>query len=215
MDKPLIRIFPTLQKVISQMGIKNRDCHPDLPGGKVFRQLNLGGGAISLEEALFLCGIVSVFRPHYIIELGTSKGASALCFGAIAKDCNKNDTSRFINVETVDYDTNFNNSETARSIAKKYSLPINFINGWSSIDYLNGACFPKALRHLFFSDTDIPIRPDEINLINEVAPKGSLVVVHDTSDNHPYGPMNLKEKLNFTPNIINFPSPRGITLIEI
>lgn len=192
-----------LDAVLTDLGIENKDCHPDLPRGKEYRMVKPGGGAVSIEEAMFLAGTIWATRPDVIIELGTSQGCSALVMAAACKDLGKGQ------VITVDL---AKEPPASRFIAAKHDLPLKFINDMHSMEYLRAAEPAENLQYLLFSDTEIPVRPQEVNLIIEKFPKGSVIMVHDTSDKHPFGPMKLVDKVNLP--IVELPSPRGISILR-
>ncbi len=195
-----------VESVLREVGVKANDCHPDISRGKEFHQLGFGVGAISLEEAMCLVGLIFITRPDYIIELGTETGASALVLGAAAKDlgCGR--------VFTVDKKVGVN--AEASAMAEKYSLPIEWVTNIDSISFLKKLPFDTNKRYFVFSDTDIRVRPEEVELCRQILPKGTVIAVHDTSDEHPYGPMNLKEKINKEMQLIELPSPRGLTVVK-
>ena len=200
-------MFNNLISVIEAMGLKKHDCHPELPRDKEFSGLGLGGGAISLEEALFIQGVIAVVKPDIVIELGTSAGGSSVAIGAMLKDFGKG--------ELYTIDLAENPPPAAFEMVEKFELPVNFVNDTHSIDYLSRLRVDETKIHLVFSDTDIPVRPKEVDLVMEKFPQGTYVLVHDTSDKHPFGPMKLNEALGGAVDIIEMPSPRGISLLKV
>jgi predicted O-methyltransferase YrrM len=202
------QLFYYLTRVINDIGILDGDCHPNLPRGKEFKQLGLGIGAISFEEAMCLAGLLYITKPNVILELGTETGASSLILGAVAKDMGNG-----AQVFTVDKQPN--QPEIASKIKATYGLPINFVSNITSLDFINKFFVVREDQTYFaFSDTDIVLRPVEVELLRQRLPKGSVIAVHDTSDLHPYGPMNLKEKLHKDMQILDLPSPRGLTILR-
>lgn len=190
--------------VLSELGIFKDDCHSNLSRGKEYRMLKPGGGAVSIEEAMFLVGTIWVTRPHAVIELGTSMGVSALVLAAACKDLGMGE------VVTVDL---AKDAPITRLIAEKYNLPIKYVCETNSLDYLPKFIPITGKQYLVFSDTDIPVRHLEVQYVIDNFPKGTVVVVHDTSDKHPFGPMKLKEKINHP--IVELPSPRGISILRV
>ncbi len=196
--------FGSLESVVADIGVKPHDCHPDVGRGGEYHQLGFGVGAISLEEAVCLYGLVFITRPHVIIELGTETGASSLILGAAAKDLG------FGRVVSIDRATN--PPIAAINIRDKYSLPIDYVTGIDSVEYLTKAPFDQSKKYLVFSDTDIKVRPTEVELVKKHLPVGTIIAVHDTSDEHPFGPMNLKDKTTIP--LVELPSPRGLTILR-
>lgn len=203
-------MFPTLHKVIKLIGLKKHDCHPELPRDKEFHGLGLAGGAISLEEALFLAGVMAIVKPDFVLELGTANGASAVAIGAILKDLGK---GRVVTVDKGQLPMR------AASIVQELELPVIFIPGTLSFQYIEEMPIINGIQYMIFSDTDIPIRPKEVAMVMDRFPVGTTVVVHDTSDKHPFGPMKLKENLRRESgrdlDIVELPSPRGISVLRI
>lgn len=202
-----------VRNLLSEIGIRNKDCHPNLPRGMEFRQLGLGGGSISFEEAIFLQGLIAITKPDNILELGTSNGASALFMGAAVKDMQDGDLlPKHTWVFTVDLATKVH--DEALKIRDRLKLPVSFILNKNSLHYLDENKPDQNQRWLIFSDTDIPIRPLEIEKIMNTYPKGTVIAVHDTSDLHPFGPMKLREKIK-SDNFLELPSPRGLTVLIV
>jgi predicted O-methyltransferase YrrM len=196
-------MFPTLRSLVDQIGLAKGDCHPELPRDKEFKGLGLGGGAISIEEALLLAGIIAVHKPDVILELGTAMGASALALGAVCVDLKKG------KVITVDM---AKSAPESSKIMREMKLPIEYVIDINSLDYLENFVIDPKKRYLVFSDTDIQVRPDEVRKVLQKFPKGTMITVHDTSDKHPFGPMELKKKFE---NVAEFPSPRGISVLTV
>lgn len=198
-------MLPTVDKLISIIGLKSNDCHPQLPRDKDYKALGFGAGAICFEELMFICGVIHIHKPDIIIELGTSWGASALGMGAVLKDIGKG------KLLTVDKATTPPNTE---KYALELDLPIEYITSTMSTDFLRTYQVDDSLRYLVFSDTDIPIRPTEVDMVRRGFPRGTIILVHDTSDLHPVGPMHLKKSF---PNedIVELPSPRGLSILKV
>ena len=194
---------------IELMGLRRHDCHPELPRDKEFKGIDLGGGAISLEEAHFIKGVISVVKPDVVIELGTSLGASAIAIGSVLKDFGKGE------LITVDFAKDA--PPRALELDAKLELPIYWVSS-DSLKFLETFEVDEKKRYLVFSDTDIPQRPEEVMRTIDKFPEGTFILVHDTSDLHPFGPMHLKKTLlenGYSPDIIELPSPRGISILKV
>ncbi len=194
----------TFRMVIAEMGLKDHDCHHELPRDKDFQGLGWGGGAIALQEAYLLLGLVMVARPDYLIELGTSRGASAAVLGAILKDAGH---GTLISVDMAETPP-----KLAADVVTRFQLPVTFACGKKSLEYLHEGFAVKGRQYMVFSDTDIPVRPFEVQYVIDNFPKGTVIVVHDTSDLHPSGPMKLASKVALP--MVELPSPRGITVMR-
>lgn len=211
-------MFESMEQVLEHTGIMAHDCHPELPRDNEYHGLGLKGGAVSVEEALFLAGLIWVTRPHHVIELGTSQGGSSVFLAAALKDLNyfAGYGKTFYNMVTVDLAET--PPEQARHIADSMQLPLTFVNKTNSLDYLKNLNIEENKKYFIFSDTDIPVRPEEVKIIVERFPKGTVVAVHDTSPKHPAGPMRLQTKLVEafkikSPLVVDLPSPRGISVL--
>jgi predicted O-methyltransferase YrrM len=191
--------------VLQDLGCCTHDCHPELKRGKEYHMLNPGGGAVSLEEAMFLAGVVWVTRPDLVIELGTSLGASSLILAAACRDIGSGVVTTVDLAEEPPAET--------KAIQELHQLPLAYVCGIHSMDFLKMFKPDPAKNYLIFSDTDIPVRPEEVNLVIEKFPKGTVIVVHDTGDNHPFGPMNLADKV--ARPVVELPSPRGISILRV
>ena len=200
-----MRLFQNLESVLTQTGLRKNDCHPELPRDKEFHGIGLGGGAISLEEALFIAGVIATVKPDIVIELGTAQGGSTVCIGAILKDFGK---GKLITVDMAESGPPM----PAHSIQLEHFLPVKWIRNTKSMDFLANYDIEEGKRYLVFSDTDIPIRPDEVNYVRTNFPEDTYILVHDTSSKHPFGPMELEKKTDL--EMVQLPSPRGITLVS-
>jgi predicted O-methyltransferase YrrM len=195
---------------IELMGLTPTDCHPGLPRDKEFKGLGLGGGAISIEEAYFLLGVIAVVKPDVVLELGTAQGGSTIALGAILKDFGKG--------EVISVDLANTPPPRAFELNEKLDLPIKWECPQESLEYLNNFEIDDNKIYLVFSDTDIAQRPKEVLHVLNTFPEGTFIVVHDTSDLHPFGPMELRKSLledGCKPDIIELPSPRGISILRV
>jgi predicted O-methyltransferase YrrM len=196
-------MLKNFQKAIEKMGLKSHDCHGNLPRDNEFRGLGLGGGSICIEEAWLFVGIIASCKPDIVLELGTSNGASTLAIAAILKDFDRG------SITTVDLAQS--PPKKAESLARDLGLNNITWDSANSLKYLAETEFDQSKTYLVFSDTNIPERPLEVRLVSQRLPKGTVVVVHDTRDEHPFGPMNLQAKIN--QQTVMMPTPRGISIL--
>lgn len=197
-------MYPTLEMLTKHIGLSNHDCHVELPGDSLYKGLGHGAGAICIEEALFLGGVIATTKPDIIIELGTAWGGSALAMGCIAKDISPK--THLISVDAGQV------NDRAHQIKRLFDLNIDFVQGHSHTWLKEFEPHP-GLTYFCFSDTHIPDRPEEVRIIREKFPKGTFIAVHDTSDLHPIGPMKLYEKVDGP--MLEMPTPRGLTLLKV
>jgi hypothetical protein len=203
-----MKIYPTLEKCLDLTGLKDHDCHRELPRDGEFKGIGLGGGSICLEEALFIAGVLGVVKPDHVIELGTSQGGSTVAIASVMKDILPN--SKFTTVDLAPVPP-----KTAKEIDEALDLGIEWVLSTNSLDYLKKFKIEPGLRYLVFSDTEIKVRPDEVSLVLGTFPFGTYIIVHDTSDLHPFGPMNLRDVISIDDDIVDLPSPRGISILEV
>lgn len=206
-----MKLLPTVEKLIDRIGIKKHDCHPGLERDEEYRGLGIGGGAISIEEAMLIIGLIWAVRPDFVIELGTFNAGSSLVLAAACRDLGKG------HVITVDLAER--PYPKAHLIAAELNLPLRFVNSTNSLDFLDSFEVQNDLKYLVFSDTEIDIRPIEVLKVINTYPSGTMIAVHDTNENHPFGPMNLKEKINEVTygdiDIVEMPSPRGLSILKV
>ncbi|MCB0354977.1 MAG: hypothetical protein KDD64_15705 [Bdellovibrionales bacterium] len=192
-----------LHELLARTGIKSHDNHLSLPRADRFRQIDMGVGAVSIEEAMFLYGLVGIVKPDVVIELGTAEGASAVFLAAACADFGAG------KVFSIDY------AEAPPAIALKLSqeleLPLQFECGTRSLEWLERFSPSSTSKYLVFSDTEMKIRPDEVLYVKEKFPQGTCIAVHDTASGHPYGPMNLAERIGV--DVLELPSPRGLSIL--
>lgn len=197
-------MFPdNLKSILEEINYMSQDCNRTMPRAKEYHMLSWGLGAVSVEEAVCLYGLIFVTRPDEVIELGTSTGASALVLGAACRDLGKG------KVTSVDYGGVSN--DKCLTLTQRYLLPIEYVQS-DSVVFLTQACPDPNKRYFVFSDTDIKIRPREVALVLEKFPPGTVIAVHDSRDGHPGGSMKLPEKFP-DENIIQLPSPRGLSIL--
>lgn len=201
------RLLQNLETVVERQGLKDHDCHKKLPRDAEYRGLGLRGGSLSLEETMLIAGLLWVTRPDFVIELGTAQGASTAAIGAVLKDLGKG--------KLVSVDIAKNPPEKSKQIIDDMQLPVSFVCDKNSLDFLNEFTPVEGVQYFVFSDTDIPVRPLEVGYVLDHYPKGTMIAVHDTSDLHPLGPMKLKRELKCEVDIVELPSPRGISLLRV
>lgn len=199
------KLWPTFEKVITELGLSAYDCHKEIPRNDEYKALGHGAGAICVEEAVALGGLLMIHKPDIVVELGTSWGASAVAMAAVLKDLGKG------HLFTVDLAKDM---PFTKATAARHELPLTYITETRGLDFLKNLAINPSLRYFVFSDTDIPQRPGEINEAIRRFPKGTLLAVHDTSDLHPIGPMNLPEHVTERP-IVELPSPRGLSILKV
>jgi len=200
-----MEILKTFSNVLTRVGVKPHDCHSSLPRNAEFNGVALGGGAISYQEGVAIAGLLYVIRPDIVIELGTARGASSILVGAALKDIGHG--------SLISVDLQPEPPEVANQIVTDFCLPVTYRTSINSIPFLQEFKVEFSKRYFIFCDTEIKTRILEVGIIYDKFPKGTLILVHDTSDLHPNGPMKLK---SFYPDkdMVELPSPRGLMVMR-
>lgn len=197
-------------------GIKLGDVHPELPRAGEYHQGDWGKGAATVEEALCLYGLVVALKPTHCLETGTETGWTAAHL-ALALEQNKRGT-------LITLETDPACAAEARANLQKWGLEKRVqVLGISSFDYLRGydttaqtpdVGNPKIDFALL--DTHIEMRAEELALLTPHLSEQAVVVVHDTSPQHPCrGESTLLDALYASGfQVIHLPTPRGLTVLQ-
>jgi ADP-heptose:LPS heptosyltransferase/predicted O-methyltransferase YrrM len=202
------------------------DVHPELPRAELYHQGNWGGGAASIEEALFLHALVLVLKPVACLETGTETGWTA---AHIAAALEANGRGKLI---TLEIDPKM--AALARQNLETHDLTHRVqVLEIPALEYLQEATDyhkPEPTGNLFSAlyglrtpidfallDTHIPLRLAELEALVPHLSPGAVVCVHDTSPEHPMrGKTTLLSDLRAVPGftVLHLPSPRGLTVLQ-
>lgn len=197
-------------------GITLGDVHPELPRAGEYHQGDWGKGAASVEEALCLYGLVVALKPAFCLETGTETGWTAAHL-ALGLEQNKGGT-------LITLETDPASAAEARANLQKCGLEKRVtVLEMSSFDYLRGydstaqepdVSNPKIDFALL--DTHIEMRAEELALLTPHLSPHAVVVVHDTSPQHPCrGETQLLQQLYASGfQVIHLPTPRGLTVMQ-
>lgn len=190
-------IFPLIYSLL------NHDCHPEIPRGKDYHQTTYGFGSVSYEEAVFLYGMVLVTKPNIVCETGTETGLSTIHLAQALSD------QQYGKLYAIEIDKG-NYNRTLQAIQE------NGLNQWvellndDSRRHLEQIPINRDYQYLCFLDSLQQTRIDEFRIIERRFPKGTVVIIHDTSPLHPMGQMNLDTVIPV--RWLHLPTPRGISV---
>lgn len=159
--------------------------------------------AVEAEVADFLTALTQMIKPEYAVETGTYHGISAV---AIARGLKANGRGLLISVEREAESV----AEASGRLEREGLLPwVGLIVG-DSLDFLGAVGVPVDL---FFSDSDLTIRGEEIAVIVSKLSARGVIVVHDTSPTHQIVRRDLDRlAAQGLLSVIHLPTPRGLTL---
>lgn len=184
--------------------ISTPDCHPELPRGREYNKITtFGEGSLSYEEAMFLYGLVLGCKPDTIIETGTENGCSSIHLAKALKD---QGCGNLICIEHSEHYVN----RTNKNLEKYNVNDITEVIKTDSIEFLNNYKVVDNKHYMLFLDTTIQMRVQEFKIVKSKFPKGTIVAIHDTSQQHPCGKMNLDQETS--EKWFHLPSPRGLSV---
>ena len=178
--------------------------YPEQPDNKQWKMWD--GQSSEVEVIEFLYSLVRLVKPKLIVETGPLLGYSTVAMMAAQ------DENGFGKIKTIEINASL--VVATKKCAEDCGLDLNNIeiyNG-SSLDVLPTIEGPIDL---FFSDSDLTIRGDEIEICLPKMSLTGIIAVHDTSPNHLYPRQYLNKKLEEgVLDRIHFPSSRGFSLAK-
>jgi predicted O-methyltransferase YrrM len=160
-------------------------------------------GAANYEESLLLYAMVIATKPNLVLETGGLEGFTTMHIGLALKD------QGFGHLYSIEY-----NLEYVEKINKLIEL--RELSEWVTVVHQSSFDFIRETDKIFdfvFLDTEIEQRMEEYNAIKEKLSKDAPVMIHDSSINHPFGPMDFSS-ISETTDIINIPTPRGMAILQ-
>ncbi len=156
-----------------------------------------------LEVLEFLRNIVTTIKPELVVETGTFSGISTLW---IAEGLKANGRGRII---TCEFDTEIYRNAKARIEASGLADWIELRNESSLEMKIEGTI------DLFFSDSDMPIREQEIRrFLPQINPYG-LILMHDASSHLKIvRDAALKLEQDGLISAVLLPTPRGLVVAQ-
>jgi predicted O-methyltransferase YrrM len=155
------------------------------------------------EVLEFIRAVVTAIKPELVVETGTFSGISTLW---IAEGLKANGRGRII---TCEFDPKVYESAKARIAASELSQWIELRNESSLEMKIEGTI------DLFFSDSDLPIREQEVRrFLPQINPHG-LILMHDASSHLKLvREAALKLEQEGLISVILLPTPRGLVVAQ-
>lgn len=159
--------------------------------------------AVEGEIADFLTAMTRMLKPEYAVETGTYHGVST---AAIAKGLQANGRGMLMSVERETEPL----AEARARLDHEGLLPWVGLIAGDSLDFLGAISVPVDL---FFSDSDLPLRGEEIAVIlPKLSPRG-VMVIHDSSPTHHIVRRDLDRlAAQGLIDVIHLPTPRGLSI---
>ena len=178
------------------------------PGAERYHRPEDDGAAMTVEEALFLSGLLIVRKPSVALELGCSTGFST----AFLADAASRSNSQFI---AVDADPSA--IVKAKQRTSFMGVSAEFVLS-DATEYLNKS--PLTFDFVLI-DTDLKTRQQELWALWPKLSTNGIVAIHDASPLHPLrGDTTLMKDLyelrgrDHDYDLLYVPSPRGIAVIR-
>ena len=188
---------------------------PGFPTAASYHRPTIDGAAMTVEEAVFLAGLLIVRRPLVSLELGCSRGFSSLFLADAAKRVG----SLFI---AVDIDREMT-KETWKRLEDASLTERSIVCDAKALDFI-------AQTDLQFGfvliDTDLKTREEELWALWPKLDPNAIVAIHDANPEHPLrGDSNLMGNLRKAQTYVHggspvkfdlmyVPSPRGIAVLR-
>jgi len=156
-----------------------------------------------IEVLEFLRTLVTTIKPNLVVETGTFMGVSTLW---IAEALRINGFGRII---TCEYDEKVYETAKEKFAGSPFSDLIELRNQSSLAMKVEGTI------DLFFSDSDMPIREQEVrHYLPQISPFG-IIVMHDASSHlKQVRDAALKMEQDGLISIVLLPTPRGLVIAQ-
>jgi prolipoprotein diacylglyceryl transferase len=200
-QKPTHRI---LQHMAERGDVVQREYHratPECPHPEHWRMFDVQTAEVEVLE--FLKGLVTTVKPKLVVETGTFMGISTLW---IAEGLKENGFGRVITCE----------SDLAVYARAKERIEASGLAGW--IDYRNESSLNLRVEgtiDILFSDSDVPLREQEVRrFLPQMSPHG-LILIHDASS-HVRGVREAALRLEQEGllSVVLLPTPRGLVVAQ-
>ncbi len=183
------------------------DCHPELPRGLEYHRGEWGMGSASIEEAWLLYGLITSCKPQLVIETGTETGWTTAWIAQALTD------AAYGRLITVEKDQKKAQAASERIAGMELASRVEVVcdDSLKAIASLSDYSVDFA-----FLDTLIHLRLLELQALRTKLKPGAIVVIHDTSPQHPMaGNTKLLDELQKNcKSILHINSPRGITILQ-
>jgi predicted O-methyltransferase YrrM len=156
-----------------------------------------------LEVLEFLRTLVTTIKPNLVVETGTFMGVSTLW---IAEAMRMNGVGRIV---TCEYDPKVYETAKEKFAASEFNDFIDLRNESSLEMNVDGTI------DLFFSDSDMPIREQEVRrFLPQISPFG-LILMHDASSHlKQVREAALKLERDGLISVVLLPTPRGLVVAQ-
>ncbi|HJY85839.1 MAG TPA: prolipoprotein diacylglyceryl transferase family protein [Candidatus Acidoferrales bacterium] len=200
-EKPTHRI---LQHTAKRGEVVQREYHrptPECPHPEHWRMFDVQTAEVEVLQ--FLKGLVTTVKPKLVVETGTFLGTSTLW---IAEGLKENGFGRVITCE----------SDPVVYVRTKERIEASGLAGW--IEYRNESSLNLCVQgtiDILFSDSDVPLREQEVRrFLPQVSPHG-LILIHDAST-HLRGVREAALRLEQEGllSVVFLPTPRGLVVAQ-
>src|SRR6202795_256849 len=200
-EKQERRILRQIERAGDQLQPEYHRATPECPHPEWWSMFDSMTAEVEVLE--FLRNIVTTIKPELVVETGTFSGISTLW---IAEALKANGRGRII---TCEFDPKVYESAKTRIAASGLSDWIELRNE-SSLDMK-----VEGTIDLFFSDSDMPIREQEIRrFLPQINPYG-LILMHDASSHlKTVRDAAIKLEHDGLISVVLLPTPRGLVLAQ-
>jgi len=156
-----------------------------------------------VEVLEFLRTLVTTIKPELVVETGAFMGVSTL---SIAEGVRMNGFGRIV---TCEYDAKVYETAKEKFAASPFNALIDLRNESSLEMKVEGTI------DLFFSDSDMPIREQEVRrFLPQISPYG-LILMHDASSHlKQVRDAALKMEQDGLISVVMLPTPRGLIVAQ-
>ena len=200
-EKQEHRILRQIERSGDQLQPEYHRATPECPHPERFSMFDSMTAEVEVLE--FLRTIVTTIKPELIVETGTFSGISTLW---MAEGLQANGRGRII---TCEYDQKVYENAKARFEKSEFASWIELRNESSLEMKVDGTI------DLFFSDSDMPIREQEVRrFLPQISPYG-LILMHDASSHlKQVREAALKLEGEGLISVVLLPTPRGLVVAQ-
>jgi predicted O-methyltransferase YrrM len=200
-EKQEHRILRQIERSGDQLQPEYHRATPECPHPERFSMFDSMTAEVEVLE--FLRTVVTTIKPELIVETGTFSGISTLW---MAEGLKANGRGRII---TCEYDQKVYENAKARFEESEFASWIELRNESSLEMKVDGTI------DLFFSDSDMPIREQEVRrFLPQINPYG-LILMHDASSHlKQVREAALKLEGEGLISVVLLPTPRGLVVAQ-
>ncbi|HEX3320560.1 MAG TPA: CmcI family methyltransferase [Terriglobales bacterium] len=200
-EKQEHRILRGIERSGDQLQLEYHRATPECPHPERFSMFDSMTAEVEVLE--FLRTVVTTIKPELIVETGTFSGISTLW---MAEGLKANGRGRIL---TCEYDQKVYENAKARFEKSEFASWIELRNESSLEMKVDGTI------DLFFSDSDMPIREQEVRrFLPQINPNG-LILMHDASSHlKQVREAALKLEREGLISVVLLPTPRGLVVAQ-